>query len=305
MKSRAEVDVRGLRVLDGAMATALEAKGFDLSGPLWSAHVLESSPEAIATLYREYLDAGADWLTTASYQISFEGFERLGRSPLAAAEALHTSVSIAVQAREEYRQKCDRKVWIAASLGPYGAMLHNGAEYHGCYDCSFSELVEFHSRRLEVLAETQADLVAFETIPLLDEAKAIVEALEKNPTVPATVSFTCKDSLHIAHGERLSECAALLDGQEQVIGIGVNCTAPGLVEDLIGEIRRSTAKLILVCPNSGEGWDRERRCWVGESKAGDFGQLARTWRAAGADWIGGCCRTGPEHIRAIRNALNE
>lgn len=304
MKPAAELDLEGLEVFDGAMATNLEARGFDLSGPLWSAHVLESSPGAIAAIHREYLEAGADCLTTASYQVSFEGYEKSGRSEADAADALREAVRIAVRARDEYQKACRRRVWIAASLGCYGAMLHNGAEYHGRYDCSFSDLVSFHSRRIRVLASTEADFILFETIPLLEEARAIVAALKLNPGAPAGVSFSCRDHLHLAHGEKLSDGAAMLGGEPQVVAVGVNCVAPDLVADLVREIRRSTTERILVYPNSGEGWDSARRCWVGESRAGEFGRLARMWRAAGADWIGGCCRTGPEHIRSIGAALH-
>src|ERR1700727_2986282 len=98
MKPLHQLDLTGLHVLDGAMATELERKGFDLNGPLWSAQVLLSSPEAIAAVHRDYLEAGADCLLTASYQVSAEGFQELGRSPQeaakAAATALRTSVAL-------------------------------------------------------------------------------------------------------------------------------------------------------------------------------------------------------------------
>src|ERR1700679_3222647 len=159
-----QLDLIGLHVLDGGLATELERRGFDLGGPLWSAQVLESSPEAVVAVHREYLEAGADCLLTASYQVSAEGFEEIGHNPQdaakAAAGALRASVALAERARSEYQASTPRKIWIAASLGPYGAMLHNGAEYHGNYDCSFAELEDFHSRRIAVLAETDADFLA-------------------------------------------------------------------------------------------------------------------------------------------------
>ena len=165
MKPVQQLDLSGLHVLDGAMATELERKGFNLDNPLWSAYVLESSPEAIAAVHHDYLEAGADCLLTASYQVSAEGFEQIGRNPedaaRDAANALRASVAIAQQVRIDYQAKSSRRIWIAASLGPYGAMLHNGAEYHGNYDCSFEQLVDFHSRRIAVLAHTHADLLAF------------------------------------------------------------------------------------------------------------------------------------------------
>jgi homocysteine S-methyltransferase len=298
-----KLDLSGLHVLDGGMATELERKGFNLAGPLWSAQVLESSPEAIAAVHREYLEAGADCLLTASYQVSTEGFQEIGFAPhdaaKAAANALGASVALAEKVRNEYQAGSPRPIWIAASLGPFGAMLHNGAEYHGNYDCSFEDLVGFHSRRIAVLARTNADFLAFESIPSLEEAKAILAALQPYPDLGAYLSFTCRDGMHVSHGESLRACAELLDAQPQVIGIGVNCTAPELIGSLIGELAKVTSKPIIVYPNSGEQWDALHRCWQGDGQLQAFGALAGRWRSAGAQWIGGCCRTGPEHVRAV------
>ncbi len=303
MKPFHQLDLTGLHVLDGAMATQLEQKGFDLSGPLWSAHVLESSPEAIAEVHREYLEAGADCLLTASYQVSAEGFQKIGYDTPSAAEAaanaLRASVSIAEKVRREYQAGATRRIWIAASLGPYGAMLHDGSEYHGNYMCSFDDLVGFHSRRIAVLVETNADFLAFESVPSLEEAKAILAALHLYPEVGVYLSFTCRDGIHVSHGETLQACAELLDGQPQVIGIGVNCTAPNLIGSLVRQLTRVTSKPIVVYPNSGEQWDAVHRCWQGDGQIQEFSRLAKTWRADGAQWIGGCCRTGPEHVRAV------
>jgi homocysteine S-methyltransferase len=305
MKPIQQLDLNGLHVLDGAMATELERKGFDLDGPLWSAHVLESSPQAISAVHRDYLEAGADCLLTASYQVSAEGFEKLGRNPRDAASdaanALRVSVTIAEQVRKEYLAKSPRRIWIAASLGSYGAMLHNGAEYHGNYTCSFDELVGFHSRRIAVLAETDADLVAFESIPSLEEAKAILVALRSHPNLPVYLSFTCRDGTHVSHGETMRTCAELLDKQPQVVGIGVNCTAPELIDSLVGELAQVTSKLLIVYPNSGEQWDAVHQRWHGDGQIQQFSEQAQRWKSAGAQWIGGCCRTGPEHVRAVAN----
>jgi homocysteine S-methyltransferase len=303
MKPVQQLDLNGLHVLDGGMATELERTGFDLDGPLWSAHVLESSPEAIADVHRAYLEAGADCLLTASYQVSAEGFRQIGCDPQdavkAADSALRASVAIAEKVRSEYHSTSPRRIWIAASLGPYGAMLHNGAEYHGNYECSYEELVGFHGRRIAVLAKTNADFLAFESIPSLEEARAILTALRPYPDVPAYLSFTCKDETHVSHGETLQECAELLDQQPQIIGIGINCTRPELIAGLIRELSQVTRKPVIVYPNSGEQWDAVHRCWQGDGEIKEFGELARRWRSAGAQWIGGCCRTGPEHVRMV------
>ena len=303
MTPRHQLNLDGLHILDGGMATELEGQGFDLAGPLWSAHVLESSPQAITAVHRQYLEAGADCLLTASYQVSAEGFEQAGRTPQdaanAASHALRASVALAENARSEYQAGSSRRVWIAASLGPYGAMLHNGAEYHGNYGCSSEELVGFHRRRIAVLANTNADFLAFESVPSLEEAGAILASLDPYPDVAAYVSFTCRDGRHVSHGETLQACAEFLERRPQVIGIGVNCTGPELIVSLVRELAQVTHKPIVVYPNSGEEWDAVHRCWLGDGQIRQFGELARQWRAAGAQWIGGCCRTGPEQVRAI------
>jgi homocysteine S-methyltransferase len=309
-----------IRVLDGALATELERRGADISGPLWSAHVLDHSPATIAAVHLDYLRAGADCISTASYQVSALGYREAGQprtgdsapdaARLQAARALRQSVAIAEQARTLYALENPRRIWIAASLGPYGAALHNGAEYHGRYAIGFDDLAAFHAERFAVLAATGADLLALETIPSLEEARAILRALEQTPALTAWISFTCRDAAHVAHGEPLRACAEALARSPQIAAIGINCTAPHLVALLIAEARagfaesRHAPKPVIVYPNSGETWDAASRTWHAESRHGNadaagFGELARSWYAAGAQAVGGCCRTGPAHIAAV------
>jgi homocysteine S-methyltransferase len=316
LATRAHPDLRRYRVLDGGMATELERRGLDLSGPLWSASVLSDAPEQVEAVHMDYLRAGADILLTASYQASSYGYAELGidNPEAAAASALRQAVEIAVRARTLYRAEDPRPVLTAASLGPYGAALHNGAEFHGNYDISWGALVDFHSERLAVLAssageredDARPDLVAFETVPSYAEAEAILYALSLHPELPAWISFTCRDAAHTAHGERLRDCAALLGTSPEVAAIGINCTAPGLITPLIAEVRAAEVhQPILVYPNSGEQWDGARRCWTGTADVAGYAELAREWFAAGAQLVGGCCRTGPDHIRAVRAAADK
>jgi homocysteine S-methyltransferase len=291
----------GVRVLDGGMASELEYLGARIDGPLWSAHVLEEAPEKIVAVHRAYIEAGADCIETAGYQVSRRGYTEIGLAPERADAALLCSVALARGAAAAFPE---RRIVIAASLGPYGAALHNGAEYHGNYELSHAELVEFHRERIDVLARatgTEApDLLAFETLPSLEEAQAIGEALLPWPDLAAWFSFTCKDAEHVAHGERLSECAAVVGQFPQTAAIGVNCTLPALLPSLIRELRGATGKPVVVYPNSGEGWDALHRCWTGTSDPAAYGAMARDWFAAGAWMVGGCCRTRPQHIRQVK-----
>jgi len=292
--------LRGVRVLDGGMASELEYQGADINGTLWSAHVLEDAPEKVVAVHRAYIEAGADCILTASYQVSRMGYAEFGFAPERADAALLKSVALARAAAAEFPA---RRVVVAASLGPYGAALHNGAEYHGNYEVGFDELVAFHRARIQVLANAEGaqrpDLVAFETLPSLEEALAIGEALGSFPELAAWFCFTCKDATHVAHGELLRECAAAVARFPQTIALGVNCTQPALIPALIGELRAASDKPIVVYPNSGEGWDAEARCWTGNGDPESYGAQAAQWFAAGAQIVGGCCRTRPAHVRMV------
>lgn len=302
---RAEI-LRDVRVLDGGMASELEYLGATIDGPLWSAHVLEDQPEKIIAVHRAYLEAGAECLLTASYQVSRMGYAEYGLAPERADRALLRAVELARTAAAEFPA---RRVVVASSLGPYGAMLHNGAEYHGNYECSFAELVAFHRDRIAVLAAAPArsapDLLAFETLPSLEEVRAIAEAIAPWPRLAAWFSFTCRDEAHVAHGERLRDCAALAASLPQTVAVGVNCTAPEWITALVRALRAATDKPIVVYPNSGEGWDAEARCWTGTSDPEGYGALAVEWRRAGAQIVGGCCRTRPAHIRRLAQLLSQ
>jgi len=186
---------------------------------------------------------------------------------------------------------------VAASIGPYGATLADGSEYRGSYGLTPAELVEFHRDRFDVLRSAGADLLAIETLPSLDEARAFVQLLESHSSARAWISFSCKDGKHLSEGQPIFDAASLLDGCPQVVAIGINCTAPKHVASLMDEIRRASRKRIVVYPNSGERWDAAGRCWSGDPD--EFLGPAAVWADRGAWAIGGCCRVGPELIREL------
>jgi homocysteine S-methyltransferase len=289
------------RVIDGGLATELARRGLDLSDELWSARVLLEAPDAIEQVHTEYFLAGADIALTASYQASYEGFARRGLDVDSTTTVLRRSVELARSARSRALQThpgAERDLLVAASVGPYGAVLHDGSEYRGDYGLDVNELMDFHRRRFNVLAGAGADFLACETIPSRIEATALVRLLAERPDARAWITFSCRDGRHTSAGDSIAECARQLDEAPQVIAIGVNCVAPELVESLIGELRTGTTKPIVVYPNSGETWDAAARCWVGT--AARFTHHVPRWLGAGASWIGGCCRTTPDDIRQVR-----
>jgi homocysteine S-methyltransferase len=291
-------------ILDGALATELEKRGANLNDSLWSAKLLIEQPELIGQVHFDYFMAGADVATTASYQATFEAFQRRGYSREEAASLMRKSITLALQARDAFWAEPANRVGrikplVAASVGPYGAMLADGSEYRGNYGLSQQALADFHRPRLQVLANAGADLLACETLPCLDEALAIASLLPEFDHMAAWVSFSCKDGEHNSQGEKLADCVAQLDGVPQIVAVGVNCTAPEFIPALVAQARQATTKPIVVYPNSGEHYDAANKQWHGCSHSDNFAQQAQEWYAYGARLIGGCCRTGPEDIAAL------
>jgi len=300
---------QGFVVLDGGLATELEARGENLADPLWSAKILLSEPEKIGDVHYAYFFAGADVAITASYQATFPGLRAAGLTTQQAEEAIRRSVAVAVEARERFwsdaRNRSSRlRPLVAASVGPYGAFLHDGSEYRGAYRVSRGELKAFHADRLAVLNDTGADLIACETIPSLLEAEVLTELLSETQTKEAWISFSCKDDAHISDGAHFSDAIRVAAQAEQVVAAGVNCTAPQFVNALLDQARAVTDKPLVAYPNSGEQYNAVTCDWRSSMEIGMVEGAASGWRDRGALLIGGCCRTTPATIRGIRAALS-
>ncbi|MEV5886235.1 homocysteine S-methyltransferase [Streptomyces sp. NPDC052020] len=293
----AEALAAGPLVLDGGLSNQLESAGHDLSDALWSARLLADRPEAVVAAHLAYYEAGADVAITASYQATFEGFGRRGIGREEAAGLMALSVELAREAAR--RARTGRPLWVAASAGPYGAMLADGSEYRGRYGLTVAELERFHRPRLEVLAAARPDVLALETVPDTDEAAALLRAV-RGLGVPAWLSYTVADGRTRA-GQPLEEAFALAADADEVIAVGVNCCAPRDADHAVAVAARVSGKPVVVYPNSGEAWDAGARAWTGGS-AFVTGRV-RVWREAGARLIGGCCRVGPETIGQIARAV--
>jgi homocysteine S-methyltransferase len=293
----------GFVMLDGGLSTQLERLGADLGGELWTSRVLLERPELVLRAHTDFLSAGADIIATSTYQSSIAGFMRAGLTRSRAADLMREAVSIAIQAREDFwagtRRNGRIKPLVAASLGPYGACLHDGSEYHGNYAVEEHVLAEFHHQRIALLEQAGADLFAFETIPSLLEAEVILAVLESFPGIRAWISFCGRDGQRVAHGERFAECVARASESPQILAVGVNCTAPSNIPSLLASVENPSAPLA-VYPNSGEHWDAVAGEWRGDACA-EMDVVG--WHTLGARLIGGCCRTAAEDIRRMREEL--
>jgi len=301
------IDKLGLVVDDGSMPTELEALGCDLNDALWSARVLMDEPNLIKQVHREYFEAGADIGMSASYQATIPGFMKRGRTLDEAEALIKSSVTLLLEARDEWwsASRTGREYPLAAAaVGPYGAYLADGSEYRGNYELSAGELAEFHRRRMELLKEAGADCFAIETIPSLAEAR-VLAGLADELDLDCWVTFSCRNGFENCEGTPVADCAREMTKFKSVCAVGVNCTAPVYIENLIKEIRAVCRLPMIVYPNSGEEYDPATKTWHGAKDGLSHADYVRKWIAAGARVIGGCCRTRPADVREIYEIVKE
>ena len=302
-------------ILDGGLATTLESRGFDLDDPLWSARLLVEAPEAIRRAHADFLEAGADCIATASYQASLEGFAARGIDRAQGEALLHRSVALAVEARDAFWRDARvaegrsaagttrRRPLVAASVGPYGAFLADGSEYTGRYPVGRPGLEAFHRKRWHLFAQSEADLLACETIPSGEEARVLLGLMAETPDTPAWLSLSCRDTRRLCDGTPIEDVALLCDRVPNLVAVGVNCTDPSSIEAILTELRRSTDKPLIAYPNAGGLYEIESRSWSSTPAPDGWLGASHEWRRLGARAVGGCCRIGPGTISALRVAL--
>ncbi len=283
------------RVLDAGMATGLEDLGYDLSGVLWSARILVDDPAAIAKVHQQHVAAGAEIITTASYQISEYGFIQTGRDAALAKSAIGKSIDIA----QSVAKAADHEVWVAASIGPYGAVLADGSEYRGDYQISREELLDFHGNRLDAFIAAGPDLLGFETVPSLMEIEVINELLQ-DVNIPSWISVSAKNATQTSDGTDIGTAFKGVTAKS-VIAVGINCTKPEYITSLLLNLESSLPKIVY--PNAGRTWDAENRTWLDSGiPAIPMAEIAQ-WRQAGACIIGGCCGLGTQQIEHTKQVL--
>jgi homocysteine S-methyltransferase len=277
-------------IIDGGLSNALADRGHLLADDLWTARLLRDAPQEILAVHRTYFEAGAQVATTASYQASVGGFVAAGIGAAEAERLIVRSVELAREAADGFPDAL-----VAASVGPYGAVLGDGSEYRGRYGLTAGQLRDFHRPRIELLLSAEPDLLAVETIPDVDEAAVLAELIDEYGA-PAWLSYTIADGRTRA-GQSLEEAFAVAAGVDAIIATGVNCCAPADVLAAVETAVAVSGKPAIAYPNAGETWDAGNHRWVGTSSY-DLA-LVPTWRAAGAEHLGGCCRIGPATITAL------
>ena len=285
--------------IDGGLSGELEKRGHDLADKLWSARLLRDEPNAIAAVHQDYVASGGRVIITSSYQASRQGFAATGMSNDQADDLMRLSISLA----KDVAAGANEKVWVAASVGPYGAVLGGGQEYVGNYGVAHEELVKFHRERIEVLASAKPDLFACETIPDLDEVRALLEVLADYPDIPAWITMSARDGESTCAGQGIGHLAELVKNSPNIVALGINCTMPEHVTSLLSKLAEKSTLPLVVYPNAGRVWDGQAMCWIGEGHTTLPTQIIEEWVKAGAMLIGGCCGLGPDAITQLDQDL--
>lgn len=291
-----------MQLIDGGLSTQLSTLGARIDGPLWTGRALLDDPRLVEQAHRDFVQAGATAVITSSYQLSRAGFVANGLSAADADRALAEAVAVARRAVRDAHAPGASRALVAASVGPFGAITHDGAEYRGNYAASRDELAAFHRERLEVLVAAGPDLLAIETIPDLVEARVLSGLLEAYPGIPKWFSFTCADERHLWAGPSIEDAVAAVAGTPGLVAVGVNCVEPALVAGLARRIRAVTDAAVIAYPNRGGTWDAEAGRWRG-ARSESFADWLPAWRDAGVAIVGGCCGTDASDIARLRAAL--
>jgi methionine synthase / methylenetetrahydrofolate reductase(NADPH) len=279
---------------DGAMGTVLYARGIFINRCYDELNL--SDPGLILSIHEEYLQAGAEILETNTFGANRF---RLARHGLAGkvAEINAAGVRLARQAVEHLKEKQAGEAWVAGSVGPLGVRLEPLGK------TGLDEARAAFAEQISALAGAGADLLIIETMPALNEAReALVAAREMAPDLPVLAMVTVDDESNCLDGSSPEQAAARLT-EWGAGAIGVNCsTGPATVLTAIEAMRKATSLPLAAMPNAGMPRAVEgRNIYLCSPEY--MASFARKAIAAGAQFVGGCCGTTPNHIRAMRSAM--
>ncbi|KEF55862.1 uncharacterized protein A1O9_07442 [Exophiala aquamarina CBS 119918] len=316
-------------LLDGGLGTTLEDEHhvkFSTQTPLWSSHLLVENTSILRRLQRDYANVGVDVILTATYQTSFPGFantkinrdDGIGRD-----EAKRLMLSAVQIAREAFQ---NRQGLVALSLGAYGATMVPSTEYSGIYGGMVEdELYEFHRERINVFADSRewkdVDLVAFETLPRVDEVRAARRVMQEITGKKYWISCVFpNDDAKLPDGTDTEHLVrTMLDGESPPFAIGINCTKIHKISMLVADFERAAMlqgfnlPRLVIYPDGAGGkvYDTEIQQWIGDSQDGApwDEQLFKivteirersTWNGI---IVGGCCKANPENIANLKRRL--
>jgi len=288
-----------IMLLDGSMSYPLEKLGYNLNKKLWTGDALINNPDIIKNIHKEYVNAGADFISTSTYQVSYDSLNEMGYSLSEIKNILKKSVDITRYAIDETIDS--NKVKVVGSFGPFASYKSDASEYEGIYQANDDEIINYHANNINLINQLELDIVLFETIPCLREIKILVDLLPRLDK-EVWVSMTCNEEINFRDNSSIDHACELIEKIGNVSTIGMNCFSPLLVEKVIEKLKRLSSKKILIYPNSGEVYDPIRKKWYGENKFDN--NLIKKWLSLSPDIIGGCCRIGDDVIKLMREEID-
>jgi len=225
-----------IKLLDGSMSFPLEKKGYNLRDKLWTGKALINDPDLIKNIHKGYIEAGADYISTATYQISFNRLEEMEYHPAEIKEIFQKSVDLVKEAILESNSK--KEIKIVGSFGPYASFDPEASEYVGEYNVSDNAIMNFHLNNIRMIEETDLDIILYETIPCLREIEILSKILSHS-SKEIWISITCNENIEFRDGSSFEEACKIISNIENVTTMGINCFSPLLVDKAIKKLKNT------------------------------------------------------------------
>ena len=291
--------INKIKLLDGSMSFPMEHLGYNLKNKLWTGMALISDPDIIKNIHKDYINAGADYISTSTYQVSYDRLQNMGYQSSEIKKVFQKSIDLVKEAIKESRSK--KEIKIVGSFGPFASYDPNASEYVGKYNSTDDEIKNFHLNNINIIEETDLDIILYETIPCLREIKVLSKVLSQT-NKEIWISITCNENIEFRDGSSFKEACKIISQIEQITTLGINCFSPLLVEKALKELKKYSNKKTLVYPNSGEKYNPKDKYWSGKNEFNNL--MIKNWLSLSPDIIGGCCRVGYDNIKKMREEID-
>ena len=291
--------INKIKLLDGSMSFPLEQLGYNLKNKLWTGMALISDPDIIKNIHKDYINAGADYISTSTYQVSYDRLQNMGYQSSEIKKVFQKSIDLVKEAIKESRSK--KEIKIVGSFGPFASYDPNASEYVGKYNSTDDEIKNFHLNNINIIEETDLDIILYETIPCLREIEILSKVLSQT-NKEIWISITCNENIEFRDGSSFKEACKIISQIEQITTLGINCFSPLLVEKALKELKKYSNKKTLVYPNSGEKYNPKDKYWSGKNEFNNL--MIKNWLSLSPDIIGGCCRVGYDKIKKMREEID-
>ena len=291
--------INKIKLLDGSMSFPLEQLGYNLKNKLWTGMALISDPDIIKNIHKDYINAGADYISTSTYQVSYDRLQNMGYQSSEIKKVFQKSIDLVKEAIKESRSK--KEIKIVGSFGPFASYDPKASEYVGKYNSTDDEIKNFHLNNINIIEETDLDIILYETIPCLREIEILSKVLSQT-NKEIWISITCNENIEFRDGSSFKEACKIISQIEQITTMGINCFSPLLVEKALKELKKYSNKKTLVYPNSGEKYNPKDKYWSGKNEFNNL--MIKNWLSLSPDIIGGCCRVGYNNIKKMREEID-